>query len=409
VARIAWLTPPAHGHVNPTLPVVRELVRRGEQVVCHNTEEFRPKIEQTGAAFRAYPPSELTSAAIAALLADGNLANITGLILRATERLLPPLVDELARDRPDLVVFDSIALWGRMAASRLGLRGAASVTHFVMDERHMTPRDVLRLLPQVLPKVPGIMVARRRLARRWGSAYPSGGPLFPMRDRLTVVFTTRELQPDTPLIDGTFRFVGPSIESGSRGEEPPLAALGLDAADTERVVYISLGTILVAGEAFVRACFDAFADFPARFVFSVGRQTPLDGIGPVPANFVVRQSVPQLEVLQRTDAFVTAAGMNSVHEGLYHGVPLVLVPQQFEQLLNARRVAARGAGVLIDARLRGKPVTAAALREATASVLSDPRYRSAAGELRRSLRASGGYRQAADELQAYAAGDAAVH
>ena len=45
MSKIIFLNIPAHGHVNPTLPVVQELVRRGEQVRYYNTEEFRPQIE----------------------------------------------------------------------------------------------------------------------------------------------------------------------------------------------------------------------------------------------------------------------------------------------------------------------------------------------------------------------------
>ena len=50
--------------MNPVLPVMQELVQRGEQVLCLNNEEFRPQIEATGAHFRAYPPSILTATAI---------------------------------------------------------------------------------------------------------------------------------------------------------------------------------------------------------------------------------------------------------------------------------------------------------------------------------------------------------
>jgi UDP:flavonoid glycosyltransferase YjiC (YdhE family) len=73
-------------------------------------------------------------------------------------------------------------------------------------------------------------------------------------------------------------------------------------------------------------------------------------------------------------------------------------------LLNARCVAARGAGHIIDDQLRHKPIAAGALRQALAMVSSAPRYREAAQELQRSLRATGGYEQAADEIQAYVAG-----
>lgn len=31
---------PVHGHVNPTLPLIRELVRRGDEIVYLSTGEF---------------------------------------------------------------------------------------------------------------------------------------------------------------------------------------------------------------------------------------------------------------------------------------------------------------------------------------------------------------------------------
>jgi MGT family glycosyltransferase len=396
MSKIVYLTPPAHGHVNPTLPVVQTLVQRGEQVICYNTQEFRPQLERTGATFRAYADSDLTSAEISRLLAHGNLANITGLILRSTGQILPSLLDALSREAPDLVVFDSIALWGKMAATQLGLRAAASISHLVMDERHMKPLDVLRMVWQILPNVPGLLSARRRLVRAYGHAYPSAAPLFPMRDRLNIVFATRQLQPDTPIIDETFRFVGPSINPQTRSEAFPF-----DSLEKAPVVYVSLGTIHATRPEFFMACVEAFADSPAQFVLSVGRQLDLGALGAIPSNFIVRPSVPQLDVLQRTDVFITHGGINSVQEGLYYGVPLILIPQQFEQLLNARCVAARGAGLIIDAHFLQKPVTAARLRQALSAVMSEARYREAAGTLQQALRATGGYRQSADELQAY--------
>ena len=52
----AFVEVPAFGHVNSSLPLVRELVARGERVVFYNDAEFRPHVEATGAIFRRYPP-----------------------------------------------------------------------------------------------------------------------------------------------------------------------------------------------------------------------------------------------------------------------------------------------------------------------------------------------------------------
>ena len=49
---------PAHGHVNPTLPVVRELVRRGHSVRYYEVEPFRAGIEAAEKTGRMVSASE---------------------------------------------------------------------------------------------------------------------------------------------------------------------------------------------------------------------------------------------------------------------------------------------------------------------------------------------------------------
>lgn len=401
MSKIVYLMPPAHGHVNPTLPVVQELVQRGEQVIYYNTEEFRPQIERAGAVFRPYPITDMTSEEISTLVQNGNLARVTLLVTRSSEILLPFVLEELTRERPDLVVFDALALWGKMASTLLNLRSVASIPIFVFEgaqEAQMAPREFLMLIGRALPLLPRMLAARRRLIRRYGKeAFPSR-PIFPLRGGLNIVFTARELNPDTPLIDETFRFVGPSINPQIREGDFPFDVLG-----QQPVVYISMGTIHNRQTEFYHQCFKAFADYPAQFVLSVGKHTDIKALGAIPSNFIVRPTVPQLEVLQHADAFITHGGMNSVHEGLYYGVPLILFPHQIEQLFNARSVEAQGAGIVIGDRLARGRLTVSELRHSLDTVLSEPRYREAAREVQKTLRETGGYRRAADEIQAYLA------
>lgn len=402
MSKIVFLGPPAHGHVNPTLPVIQELIQRGEQVIYYNNEDFRAKIEPTGAIFRAYPPTELTSAVFSELLLDGNLASVSAMVLRVAEKLTPFMLDELSREQPDLVIFDSLAVWGKIAAGELNLRAAASITHFVFDMASLglSVRQFVTIFGLYLTKVPGILASRFRLSRRYPKGFATNGPLFPMRDKLNLVFTSRELHPDAAIIDGTFHFVGPSINPQTRGEIRE--DIDFEALEQQQVVYISLGTIHTSTE-FYKQCFEAFADYPVTFILSIGTEAHIAALGKIPPNFIVRASVPQLEVLQHADAFITHGGMNSIHEGLYYGVPLIVFPQQFEQMMNGRIVEAHGAAIVIgDQSARGH-VTTAELQSALDKVLSEPRYREAAGEVQKTLRATGGYRQAADEIQAYIA------
>jgi MGT family glycosyltransferase len=233
------------------------------------------------------------------------------------------------------------------------------------------------------------------LIKRFGKAYPLEQPLFPMRDQLNIVFTARELQPKASIIDDSFHFVGPSINPQTRSEDFPF-----DALKQKPMIYLSLGTVHT-NSAFYRTCFKAFADYPAQFVLAVGKHTNIAKLGAIPPNFIVRAFVPQLEILQRADVFITHGGINSVHEGLYYGVPLILIPYQFEQLLNARRVTAHHAGLLIDDQLLQKLVTTEKLRQSLQEVLTNPHYTENAKRIQEILRETGGFQQAADLIQTH--------
>ena len=45
MSKIVFFCIPAHGHTNPTLGVVRELVERGNEVLYYSYNSFKDKIE----------------------------------------------------------------------------------------------------------------------------------------------------------------------------------------------------------------------------------------------------------------------------------------------------------------------------------------------------------------------------
>ncbi len=57
MARVWFYNIPFHGHVNPTLPLIREMVARGDQVTYFSTASFEARIQATGALYRGYGSS----------------------------------------------------------------------------------------------------------------------------------------------------------------------------------------------------------------------------------------------------------------------------------------------------------------------------------------------------------------
>ena len=61
MSKIVFFCIPAHGHTNPTLGVVRELVARGHQVWYYSYNTMREKIESAGAAFVSCDAYDISS------------------------------------------------------------------------------------------------------------------------------------------------------------------------------------------------------------------------------------------------------------------------------------------------------------------------------------------------------------
>ena len=93
-------------------------------------------------------------------------------------------------------------------------------------------------------------------------------------------------------------------------------------------------------------------------------------------------------------AVVTHAGMSTVATALAAGVPMVCVPQGRDQPLNAQRVADVGAGLHV-----APDAPASELATALDTVLSNPRYRTAARDLAAATTALGNGRHAADLVE----------
>jgi macrolide glycosyltransferase len=138
-------------------------------------------------------------------------------------------------------------------------------------------------------------------------------------------------------------------------------------------------------------------DVDRDVVVKVGPAVDPDALGPVPPNASVHRWVPQLSVLAHASAFVTHAGMGGCSEGLWHGVPMVAVPQAVDQFGNADRLVELGVARRLDVDATPAELRAAVLRLESASDVAD---RCAA--LRAELRQAGGAAGAADVIEAEA-------
>ncbi|TVX93545.1 macrolide family glycosyltransferase [Paenibacillus agilis] len=396
MARILYVNIAAEGHVNPTLGLVKQLVENGEEVVYMCTEEFRNKITSTGAKFLPYKLNEQALAELGFSLTDvKHPLQFTEFMLRGFIEHSVPDILRLTKDESfDFLMFDSMFGWGgHILSEKLGIPSICSLTHFVV------PTLAVQEMPPIDPGdydvaalCERIMNAAQQVAAELHVDVPSFEDIAGMIGQHKIVFTSRYFQPYADLIDDSYVYTGPSIASREDAPHFPLEQLH---SNYEQVVYISMGTILNKDIEFYKLCFEAFKDIPAQFVLSCGKDTDLSEISDsIPPQFIIEPYVPQLEVLQHADAFITHAGMNSTSEGLYYNVPLVMLPLSADQPYVAARVQELGAGIMLD---KGS-LTPEILKSALLQVLNDASYKENAKKIGDSFREAGGHHAAAKHV-----------
>lgn len=268
MSKILVFNVPAHGHVNPTLPVVRELVSRGEQVAYYLTDDFEPQIRHTGAEFRRIEDMQPGSGPPPGVTAMGQtdpervrqmMATFFPRMMADGLRLVPGLVDRVRAEDADCVVYDPFCPWGRALATHLGLPAVAFIPSYAMTEHFPLVRRLSSIFeeqtsPEAEEAMSDFRDVFRQLHDRYGLVPLRLTDMFTPDEALNIVTLPRPFQPDADALDERYVFVGPSISPRSDASGFPLDRL----AD-KPTLYVSLGTVFNANSEFFDACFDAFA------------------------------------------------------------------------------------------------------------------------------------------------------
>ena len=362
--RIAFFCIPAHGHTNPMLPVAAELVSRGNTVRFYSFNEFKSKIENSGAEFiscDSYLP-KLTKKEEAELK-NVSITEMTIQGVRTTLAMDMFLHNEFLSFKPDVVYTDSVCFWGKLNAWKHGVPMVVSTSTFAfnqMSSQYMknSPKE----LADMIFGLPKISKELKKL-KPYGYHVRSALSLVQSDNNTdSIVYTSRRFQPYAESFSNHYAFVGPSVFSKDQPDKEKLRPL----------VYISLGTVINDRPDFYSRCIEALKDQDADILISCGNVIDIEALGVLPDNVKVYPYVDQPGILSKADVFITHCGMNSVSESLYMATPLVLYPQTSEQRAVARRTVEIGAGLMLT------DDSANGIRLAVQEILKNNDYRVAA-------------------------------
>lgn len=389
-AHIAMFSIAAHGHVNPSLEVIRELVARGHRVTYGIPPRFAAKVAATGAEPRLWnstlPGPDDDPEAWGTTLLD----NVEPFLNDAIQAL-PQLVEAYEGDTPDLVLHDITSYPARVLAHRWGVPAVSLSPNLVAwDGYEEEVAEPMWAEPRRTERGRAYYARFHAWLEENGIAqHPDD---FMSRPARSLVLIPRALQPNADRVDERVHsFVGAC--QGDRSAEGDWQR----PAGAEKVVLVSLGSSFTKQPAFYRECVRAFAGLPGwHVVLQVGRHVGPDELGDVPANVEVHPWVPQLSILRQADLFVTHAGAGGSQEGLATGTPMIAVPQAVDQFGNADMLQALG----VARHLPSDEATAETLRAAALALVDDTEVARRLKSLQSDMAEEGGTRRAADLIEA---------
>ncbi|CAA9218383.1 MAG: hypothetical protein AVDCRST_MAG54-449 [uncultured Actinomycetospora sp.] len=383
MAHVLMVGVAAHGHTHPHLPVIAELVERGQRVTYAIPAAFAATVAATGATPLVHT-SVLPDQARGEQWPSDPVAG-TALFLEEAVQALPQIAAALGDDVPDVALYDIGGYPALVLARRWGIPAVQLSPAMVAWEGFESDlADDLAFRQE-----PGYRAYLARFAAWLAEHGIDDDPeRFVGAPARSIVEIPRALQPFAEKVDpDVYTFVGPDMVRRARDEQWP--------APERPLVLASFGSAYHDEPGLFRACAAAFGPLAWDVVLAVGPDLDLGALGELPPNVTAHRWVPQLGVLGRASAFVTHAGMGGCAEGLWSGVPMIAIPRAVDQFGNAAMLEGLGVARTVPA----EDATPEALRSALLELTSSPDVAARLAAQRDELRAAGGAAAAADVVE----------
>ena len=377
---------PGHGHVNPTIGLIKELVSKGDTITYYCTEEFKDKILPTGAKFISYEAITVEDAT------EGNYINSLKHLTSICSGLLEALW-KTKEDHYDYMIYDSMINIGDKIGELLEIKSVIrSITTFAFSNvmlenlRNHNMNMLLNFNPKEIHEV--VKSIQKKYKINFLNSFIKS--LTNNKANLNIVFTSKYFQPRIEDFDESYKFIGPSIY-----DRKELSDFKIDNPENKKLLFISLGTVANRNFNFYQESFKAFKNRDDLLVImSIGKKNKISNLGEIPSNFLIYNYVPQLDLLKKVDFFITHGGMNSTSEGLYNNLPLIVVPQFGDQFIVGKRIEELKAGI----NLHTPNISSAEILTAFNKISSEKYFSENAKIIGDSLREAGSYKKAVLEI-----------
>jgi zeaxanthin glucosyltransferase len=410
------LCPGAIGHLNPSIALGRELIRRGHRVSLLGVPDVQAKIAHSGLEFieigaQSHPLGTLPSFYRQLGQLDG-LAGVkfsVNFFNQEAQLLLSEAPAAIQAAGIEALIVDQTTFAGGSVADRLQLPFITLCNALLLHREPGVP-PFFTLWPY---RDSFFSRLRNRLGNRFleRMVQPIHQTVAAQRQQWQLPLYTNYQEAYSPLaqicqlpqafdfprqhIPTWLHYVGPLQDPSGQEMVQMAPDFPWERLTGQPLIYASLGTLQNQNWELFQLIAAACEPLAAQLVISLGNPEQDPAALALAGQPLVVSYAPHQQLIQRSSLVVTHGGLNTTIGTLSVGIPLVAIPITNEQPGIAARLARTGAGQALP--LKG--LTASKLRAAIAEVLQQPRYRQQAQAMQASIQQSGGVRRAAEIIE----------
>lgn len=384
---------PVSGHVNPQINLCKELAKKDVKLIYYTFERYFSKFKDIeNIELRKYPDdfydyyNELAS--------DSSLHHkfvaFFYVFYTLTEKILPFALKEVEMENPDLIISDTLAIWGKIVARINKVPLALFFSSFIGDSTALkhSPAFAMGVVKSLIFHFPYFLKfnkIKKRIEKQYGRVTDGPADIMNPKTHFSMVTTSKAFQPGGETYDSNVHFIGPAHIEDS------------DLPEVKDTIFISLGTIAFS-DTYWDICIKAAKDLGYKIVVSFGgnsnnqvSEALLTENVQVFDNLTLKE---YRQVLKRSVLFISHGGFNSISDAILYMTPLIVCPLSAEQMSNGKIVQERHCGIIYP----HKTLEVGLLRKKIIEVIEDKDSQEGLLKYRHSFIASMGYKKVVEAL-----------